>query len=63
MTKDGVVELEAVLEFGQRRAVALDVHQNVVRLVQLLDRIGELAAAPVFKAVNLPVARVTTSAL
>ena len=54
MTKNGVVEFETVFEFGQRGVIALDVHQNVVRLVQLLDRIGELAASPVFETVDLP---------
>jgi hypothetical protein len=57
MTKNRIVELEAVLQFGQRRAVALDVQQQVVGLVQLLDRIGELAATPVLEAVDLSATR------
>lgn len=48
---------DAVLELGQHFAVALDVHQHVVRLVQLLDRVGELTASPVFQTVNLSAVR------
>ena len=47
-----VVELERVLELAQRFLVALDVHQHVVRLVNLLDRVGELAPAPVLETVD-----------
>ena len=52
MAQDGVVEFEGVLEFGQRFVVALDVHEHVVSLVHLLDRIGQLTAAPVFQTVD-----------
>ena len=52
MAKHRVVELERVLELGQRLGVAFDVHQHVVRLVHLLDRVRHLPAAPVFQAVN-----------
>ena len=48
----GVVELERVLELVQRFLVALDVHQHVMRLVNLLDRVGELAPAPILEAVD-----------
>ena len=51
-----VVELERVLELGQGLVVALDVHEHVVRLVHLGDRVGELAAAPVLEAVHRAVA-------
>ena len=39
----------------QRRLVALDVQQQVVRLVNLGDRVRELASAPIFLAVDLAV--------
>ncbi len=57
MAQHRVVETESVLDFRERFVVALDVHQNVVRLVDLVDRVGELAASPVFEAVQLAVAR------
>ena len=56
MTQHGVVELERMFEFVQRLAVALDVHQNVVGLVDLLDRVSQLAAAPVFQTMEPPLA-------
>jgi hypothetical protein len=55
MTQHRVVEFEGVLQLVERFRVALDVHQHVVRLVDFLDRIRELAAAPVFEAVNFAV--------
>src|SRR5690606_21797658 len=51
-----VAELERVLELRERLVVALDVHEHVVRLVHLLDRVGELAPAPVLEAVHGAVA-------
>src|SRR6185369_13573681 len=51
-----VAELERVLELAERLVVALDVHEHVVRLVHLLDRVGELAPAPVLEAVHRAVA-------
>src|SRR5262245_1032461 len=51
-----VAELERVLELAERLVVALDVHEHVVRLVHLLDRVGELAPAPVLEAVHDAVA-------
>src|SRR5690606_2049993 len=51
-----VVELERALELAQRLEAALDVHEHVVRLVDLVDGIGELAPAPVFQPVDLAVA-------
>src|SRR5688500_6867600 len=56
MANDGVIKLERVLELGEGLVVALDIHEHVVRLVDLVDRVGELAAAPVFEAVNAAVA-------
>ena len=53
VTQDGVVETEAVFDFSQGGIGALDVHQNIVSLDELLDRVGELATAPVLDAVNL----------
>ena len=47
-----IVELEGVLEFGQRCGVALDVHQDVVRLVHLGDRVRHLTPAPVLEAMD-----------
>ena len=45
-----------MLKFVQRLAVALDVHQHIMGLVHLLDRIGHLAPTPVLEAMNgLPV--------
>ena len=52
MAQHRIAELERVLELAERLAIALDVHQNIVRLVKLLNRIGELPAAPVFEAVH-----------
>src|SRR6476659_95747 len=52
VAKHGVVELERVLELRQGLGAALEVHQHVVRLVDLLDRICELAAPPVLEPVN-----------
>jgi hypothetical protein len=51
-----VVELERVLELVQRVVGHFDVHEHVVRLEHLLDRIGELAAAPILDAMDLAVA-------
>ena len=53
MTQYGVVEAEARFELGQRFLAALDVQAQVVRLRELLDHVGQLAAAPVLDAVHL----------
>ena len=53
MAQDRIVELECMIELVQGFLVTLDVHQHVVRLVHLLDRVGHLAASPVFETVNL----------
>ena len=47
-----VVEAEGPLEVVYHLRTALYVHQNVVRLVHLGDGIGELAASPVFEAMD-----------
>ena len=56
VAQDRVVELEGVLELGERLAVALDVHEYVMRLVHLGDGVGHLATAPVLEAVHHTVA-------
>ena len=53
MTQDGVVETEPVLNFGERFVAAFDIEKDVVSLHELFDRVGELATAPVFDAVDL----------
>ena len=53
MAQHGVVEAEARLQLVQHVLAALDVQHHVVRLGQVLDRVSQLAAAPVFQAVNL----------
>src|SRR5205814_10575600 len=40
-----------------RLGIALDVHEHVVRLVDLLDLVGELPATPVLEAVHGALAR------
>src|SRR3972149_2550804 len=52
MTQYRVIEAERVLQFVQRFLVALDIHQHVMCLVDLLDRVSQLAAAPVFQTVD-----------
>src|SRR5215467_2127345 len=55
MAQHRVVELEGMLELAQRLGVALDVHEHVVRLVDLGERESELAAAPILEPVDLAV--------
>ena len=52
MTQDGVVELEAMLHLVEGLLVDFDVHQHVMRLEHFAERISQLAAAPVFDAVD-----------
>jgi hypothetical protein len=52
MAEHRVIELERVFELVERLLIDLDVHQHVVCLVDLGDRVGELPAAPVFEAVD-----------
>ena len=55
VTQDGVVETEAVFDFFNRLVAAFDVHENIVSLDELFDRVGELTTAPVFDAFDLAV--------
>ncbi|MNJ69939.1 hypothetical protein D3C77_663490 [compost metagenome] len=52
MAQNGVVVAERVFQLIQRGLAALDVQANVVSLDELLDRVGQLTATPVFQAVN-----------
>ncbi len=52
VTQHRVAEAECPGQFLERLAAALDVHQDVVRLVHLGDGKRELAAPPVFEAVD-----------
>ena len=57
-TKEYQVAQHSVIESKRRLEVvydlggALDIHQHIVRLVNLRDGIGELSAPPVFQAMN-----------
>src|SRR5690606_14259924 len=53
VAQDRVVVAERVLELIQRGLAAFDVEAHVVGLHELLDGVGELAAAPVLDAVDL----------
>ena len=53
MTQHRVAEAEGAGELAERLLIGLDVHQYVVCLVHLGERIGELAAPPVLQAVNV----------
>src|SRR5688572_26798837 len=53
MTQHGVAEPERADELVERRLVALDVEQQVVRLVHFRDRMRKLAATPVLLTVDL----------
>src|SRR5690606_37979659 len=52
MAQHCIAESECASELGERLAIAFDVHEDVVRLVDLRDRIRELAPAPIFKTMN-----------
>ena len=56
MPQHRVAETEGAGELIERLLVGLDVHQHVVRLVDLGERIGELAPAPVLEAVHVAAA-------
>ena len=49
---DRVAELEGARQLVECGVGALDVHEDVVRLVDLVDRVGELAPSPVFESVD-----------
>jgi len=52
VAQHGVVEAEGADELVERVLRTLDVHHQVMRLVNLVDRMGELTPAPVFFAVH-----------
>ena len=52
MTQYRVVELERMIQFIQRFLITFDIHQHIMRFMNLLDQIAELAAPPVFQAMN-----------
>src|SRR5258706_14580603 len=56
VAQHGVVELERVLELGERLVADFDVHKHLMRLEHLLDRVGDLAPPPVLDAMHLAVA-------
>jgi hypothetical protein len=43
--------------------IALDVHQHVMGLMNLVDRVSQLPAAPILEAMNLPTALLDISAV
>ena len=53
MAQHRIVEAEALGQFGQHGLLDFDVQQHVVGFDQLLDRVSQLTAAPVFQAVDL----------
>ena len=55
MTQHRVAEAKCARELVDGLLVALDVHENVVRLVDLGDGVGELPTAPVFLAMDAAV--------
>ena len=52
VANDRVVIAEAGGQFLHGVVVGLHVHQHIMRLVDLVDGVGQLAAAPVLQAVN-----------
>ena len=56
MAQHGIVEAESVFQFRQHGLIGLDVQAQIVRLVQLVDLVSQLAAAPVFDTVYLALA-------
>src|SRR5262249_11518960 len=50
--QDRVAEAECTGQVIEDLLVALDVHQNIVRLVHFRDGIGQLAPTPVFQAMH-----------
>src|SRR5687767_2026289 len=56
MAQHGVAEAEAAGQLAERLAVALDVHQDVVGLVNLRDRERQLTPAPILEAMHGAVA-------
>jgi hypothetical protein len=56
VAQNRVVEPECAGKLVQRIAVHLDVHEDVVGLVDLVDREGQLAPTPIFHPVDLAAA-------
>src|SRR6476661_3311559 len=56
VAQHGVVEAEGVLELTHHVLVGLDVDAQVVRLGELVDLVGQLAAAPVLDTMHLAAA-------
>src|SRR3954454_7541196 len=52
MTQDGIAEAKCAGQVVEGLLVALDVHENVVRLVDFGDGVGQLASTPVFEAMH-----------
>ena len=52
MPKHGIVKAERAPDLFDHRNTTLNVQQNVMRFVDFVDRMGQLAAAPVFGAVH-----------
>src|SRR5471030_2793390 len=57
MAQHGVVEAKTGLQFLQYALSALDVHHHIVRFGQIVDRVGNLTAAPIFQTMNLALVR------
>ncbi len=53
MAQDGVVELERGLDLSDHIERALNIQQSVVGFMNFADRVCQLAATPVFRAVNV----------
>src|SRR6188768_4226909 len=52
MTQYRIVEFERMIQFVTSFLIALNIHQDIMRLVNLLNQIGKLTSSPVFKAMN-----------
>lgn len=52
MPEHDVVETECLLQRGQRRPVALDIHERVVGFVKLMEGVSELAPPPILDAMD-----------
>src|SRR5688500_3616686 len=53
----GIVEAKGSVDLVQHVLAALNIHEHVVRLVDLTDGISELATSPIFKPVDAATAR------
>ena len=56
VTQDRIVVAEQGRQFFKRLTAAFDVHHHIMRFVNLVDRIGELSAPPVFDAMDVTAA-------